>query len=158
MSPSLLLHACNNVHTVARVHDTATRPFSRLHLLETHPDVYSVLVYTCASSCRLPPCWKNRGRHHLRSGPLHFLSPAAGGANSASASAATNRSDAAIVCRHYTADYIDAISLLNRFLESERIEQQSSRTSSAVDSHSGRIHIDGTYCAERSRSQKESVG
>ena len=37
MSPSLFLHARNDVHIVARVHDTATRPFARLHLLGTHP-------------------------------------------------------------------------------------------------------------------------
>ena len=49
VSPSLLFHARNDVHTVARVHDTATRPFSRLHLLETHPKSVYGALYISAS-------------------------------------------------------------------------------------------------------------
>ena len=43
--PSLLLHAHNDVHTVARVHDTATRPFARLHLLGTHPKGVATIAW-----------------------------------------------------------------------------------------------------------------
>ena len=54
MSPSLFLHARNDVHTVARVHDTATRPFARLHLLGTHPKLAMMMRRV------------NKGRAHVR--------------------------------------------------------------------------------------------